>query len=82
MPCDMPDAGRGSSPASAGFARPLLFFREVTREVMVPPCEVTHLACEVTVMAAARRAACNYASFRQGRGLLHSPGKSAGSQTL
>jgi hypothetical protein len=40
---DTPDVDPGSSLASAGFALLLFFFREVTREVMVSPCEVTEL---------------------------------------
>jgi hypothetical protein len=40
-PCDMLDGDPSSSLASAGFALPHLFLCEVTREVMVPPCEVT-----------------------------------------
>jgi hypothetical protein len=50
---DTPDGDRGSSPASADFSPQRPCDREVTREVMVWPREVTHVACEVTAHLAA-----------------------------
>jgi hypothetical protein len=51
MPRDNPDGDPGSSPSISGFALPLLFFREVTREVMLAPCEVTLALGEVMGLA-------------------------------
>ncbi len=73
----MPDGDRGSLLASAGFSQPPLALScEVTREVMVPPREVTRLTAQAprdAILApekglAMQRADGNCAGSRQGRG--------------